>query len=69
MGKDIQARIGKEFNNEIEEIKDKRLRNGLDKTRRSTSSLTNLITKHSYWQKIKEEAIGLIIKEENRNGN
>ena len=50
----ITARIGKEFEREIEEIKLLRLKKGVDKKRTSTKILTNLLTKHDHWPEIKE---------------
>lgn len=49
------ARMGDEFSKEIEEIKDVRLKKGIDKKRKSTRKLTNLIPKHKHWPKIKAD--------------
>jgi len=57
----ITARIGKVFNDEIEEIKKQRLDLGLDKKKKSTKTLTNLITRHKDWEKIKKDTIELEI--------
>lgn len=57
MTEEHTARIGKEFNEEIEKIKDLRLVSGKDKTRVSTRKLTNLIIKHNYWDIIKKEMV------------
>lgn len=51
------ARIGEDFSNELEEVKEKRLEKKIDKKRKSTKKLTNLIIKHKYWSKIKEDLI------------
>lgn len=51
------SKVGFWFYKEIEEIKDKRLLNGIDKERRSTKQLTNLITEHPFWKDIKKETI------------
>ncbi len=58
--KEVTVRIGKKFHLEIEDIKDKRLRNGKSKDRVSTAKITNAITRHtSGWKLIKEEIIEL----------
>lgn len=57
MKKNITSRIGEKFSEEIEEIKDKRLEEGIDKKRKSTRVLTNLIIKHRDWKKIKQDTI------------
>lgn len=54
-----QSRVGEEFYKEIEEIKDLRLRNGLDKERISTEKLTNCLVHHGFWKRIKEDLINL----------
>jgi hypothetical protein len=51
------ARIGAKFWNEIEEIKDQRLRDGTSKERLSTEKITNIITAHKFWKQIKEDII------------
>lgn len=51
------ARIGEDFSNELESIKDERLELKIDKKRKSTKRLTNLIVKHKNWKKIKENLI------------
>jgi len=55
--KNVTARIGEEFSKELEEIKDTRLERGVDKKRKSTKKLTNLIVKHRDWETIKEDTI------------
>jgi len=55
--KNITARIGEDFSKELEDIKDKRIKIGVDKKRKSTRKLTNLITKHREWKTIKEDTI------------
>lgn len=57
MKENVTARMGDEFSKELEEIKEERLKRGIDKKRKSTRVLTNLITKHSAWKKIKEDTI------------
>lgn len=59
MKKNVTARLGEEFSKELEEIKDERLKRGIDKTRKSTRILTNKITQHRDWKKIKEDTIEL----------
>lgn len=53
----VTARIGEDFSKEVEEIKDERLKRRIDKKRKSTRRLTNLIIKHGGWGKIKEDTI------------
>jgi hypothetical protein len=50
-------RIGDQFNMELEKIKEKRMEIGIDKKKRSTRELTNLLIKHSNWSKIREDTI------------
>lgn len=57
--KNITARIGEDFSEELENIKDKRLELNIDKKRKSTRRLTNQIIKHSSWKKIKDDTIKL----------
>lgn len=69
MGRDkeprnYQTRIGIEFQRELEDIKDKRIAMGLDKRRVSTNILTNIMTKHSDWARIKEDTINLDLSKE-----
>lgn len=56
-GKNITARIGEDFSKELEEIKDERIKLGIDKKRKSTRRLTNLIVKHRDFKKIREDTI------------
>lgn len=58
MGYDSKtARMGEDFSKEIENIKQERLDKGIDKKRKSTKKLTNLIVKHKAWEKIKKDTI------------
>jgi len=57
MSNNHTARIGKLFSKEIEKIKDERLKLGIDKKRKSTRRLTDLIVKHESWEKIKSDTI------------
>lgn len=53
-------RIGEDFIGRIEYIKNKRLDNGRDKSKKSTRALTNLIVKHENWSEIEEDTINFI---------
>lgn len=55
--KNITARIGEEFSNELENIKDERLERKIDTKRKSTRKLTNLLVKHRDFKKIKADTI------------
>lgn len=55
--KNVTARMGDEFSKELEEIKDERINRGIDKKRKSTRRLTNLLVKHRDWKTIKEDTI------------
>ena len=57
MKKNVTARVGENFSKEIEEIKDERLKRGIDTKRKSTRVLTNKIVTHRDWKTIKEETI------------
>lgn len=62
--KNKTARIGEDFNREIEEIKKERKERKIDKNKKSTRILTNLIVKHRDWKKIKEDTIELKLSDE-----
>ncbi len=62
--KNITARMGEDFSKELEEIKDERLNRKIDKKRKSTRRLTNLIVKHRDWKKIKEDTIEVDLENE-----
>jgi len=53
----IPARIGRKFSEELEKIKDARLRNGKSKERVSTEKISNLIVRHNYWNEISKDVI------------
>lgn len=53
----IMARIGEKFHEEMEDIKNKRLRNGKSLDRDSTSKITNLMIRHKLWNDIKADLI------------
>ena len=57
------TRIGEDFNREIEKIKKARIDLGLDKKKKSTRTLTNLLIKHDSWAKIKQDTIEINLKE------
>ena len=62
--KNVTARMGGDFSRELEEIKDERLERGIDKKRKSTRRLTNLIVKHRDWKTIKEDTIEVNLENE-----
>lgn len=66
-GKNVTARIGEKFSAELEEIKEARLKSGIDKKRKSTRKLTDLFTTHKSWERIKQEAINLDNEKFNKN--
>lgn len=57
MKKNVTARMGEDFSKELEEIKEERIKRGIDKKRKSTRILTNQIIKHRDWETIKEDTI------------
>lgn len=63
-GKNVTARIGDEFEKELEEIKKERLKRGVDKKKKSTRRLTNLLVKHRDWPTIKEDTIEVNLENE-----
>jgi len=54
---DKTIRISSRFNDEIEEVKEKRKEIKIDKKRISSRALTSLIPRHKLWKKIKEDMI------------
>lgn len=60
--KTCTARNGEDFAKEIEYIKNQRLELHIDKKRKSTRILTNLIIKHNFWPTIKAELIKLDLR-------
>lgn len=56
------VRVGIEFEKELEEIKDARIESGLDKKRKSTRKLTNLIIKHNSWPDVRDDLIEIKIE-------
>jgi len=63
--KNITARIGEEFSKELEDIKKERVDRGIDKKKKSTRRLTNLMVKHKHFQKIKEDTIEINLEDTN----
>lgn len=55
----IQARIGERFDKEIEDIKIARIVNKKSKEKPSTKTISNLIARHKYFKKIKEDIIDI----------
>ena len=55
----VQARIGKRFNKEVEDIKVERIINKKSKEKPSTRTISNLIIRHKNFRKIKEDIIEL----------
>ena len=55
----VTARIGEEFDKQVKEIKDERISRGIDTTRKSTREITNVMTRHRDFNKIKEDTIKL----------
>ena len=58
------TRIGQDFENEIQHIKDKRLELKIDEKKKSTRVLTNLLIKHDLWNKVKKDMINFKFKDE-----
>jgi len=63
--KNVTARIGEDFSRELEEIKKERVAQGVDKKKKSTRRLTNLMIKHKDFQKIKEDTIKINLEDTN----
>ena len=61
----VTARIGGDFDNELTEIKKERVNRKIDKKKKSTRRLTNLIVKHDDWPKMKEDLINKNLEEKN----
>lgn len=64
-----QSKIGERFYKEIENIKDKRLRNGKSRDRVATKKITNLIVRHTLWPEISNSIIEADEQEINEYGN
>jgi len=63
--KNVTARIGGDFSKELEEIKKERVNRGIDKKKKSTRKLTNLMVKHKHFQKIKIDTIEINLEDTN----
>ena len=57
MTKSKIARLGKDFEAELDEVRAERKERGIDEKRISNQKLTNKIPKHKFWKKIKEDLI------------
>lgn len=55
--RDINSRVGLRFNDEVEDIKNKRILSNLDTKPLTTRTITNLIVRHKNWNKIKEDIV------------
>ncbi len=53
----VPSRMGYKFHEAIEDIKDKRLKKGMDRGRISTEKVTNLIIKHNSWKGVSDDII------------
>lgn len=66
----IQSRLGRKFHEEIEKIKDARLRSGKSKDRPSTEKITNMVVRHKdSWGDIAKDIIEASEEELNKYGN
>lgn len=59
------SRLGMKLHNEIERIKDDKLKNGTVNFRLSTEKITNLIASHNYWKDIAKDIIKADMEEVN----
>ncbi len=57
----VTTRIHPDFKEELIQIKKERIERGIDEKKKSDRAITKLITKHNYWENIKED----MIEEEN----
>ena len=64
----VLSRMGERFYNEVERIKDERLKNGKSKDRVAIEKITNLIVRHKLWPEIAEEIIEADEEEVNKYG-
>ena len=64
MAKNILTRVDPRFNDELEDIKEQRLKRKIDKKRISSNKLTSLIPRYKGWSKMKEEIIEYIFRKE-----
>lgn len=63
------ARLGNNFFKRIEEIKNARLKKGIDKERISTEKVTNLIIKHNSWSDVEKDIINATSEEVEEHGS
>ena len=61
----ITTRVDPKFKKEMIEIKEARIKNRLDKNKKSDRSLTKMITKHNSWPIIKRDLIAIDMENEN----
>lgn len=59
----ISSRMGENFYEQIEKIKDGRLKNGKSKDRISTVRITNMIIRHKLWANISGDIVNADQKE------
>lgn len=52
------TRVHPKFKEELNDIKKKRIKDGLDKKKKSDRAITGLIIRHDYWKDIKGDIIG-----------
>ena len=64
----LPARLGKRFHEEVEKIRDAKLRNGTSKERVSTEKITNLIIRHKNWKGISAHIIEASMEEVDHYG-
>lgn len=64
----IMARIGYKFHDDMEEITKERLKRPDSKKPIGTSKITNLITRHNLWKRIKADIINAKEEEVNQYG-
>lgn len=63
-------RVSEKFNEEIEDIQEKRIENGFEEEKLSKPKISDLIRKHNDWSKVKQDLINFnfALEEKNPNG-
>lgn len=61
-------RVGTNFADQINEIRNERLKRNIDKKKISDRKITGLIPKHNFWGKIKEDLINFKFPDKNKKG-
>ncbi len=61
----ITTRVDPKFKKEMIEIKEARIKKGLDKNKKSDRSITKMIIKHNSWPIIKRDLIDIDMDKEN----